>query len=246
MIGSELVLAEIIRQSLDGRSQVFTANGSFVVPPGITRVFITATAAGNNGAAGVTATNDGGAGGRGGSCGERVINYPITVTPGQSISITVGTGNTVFGTSLTLVKGNGQAGGMGGAGGTAWAGASSGGSIRPGATTFDLFGNGLAGARRSGDYDGGGGGKGGCGAPGLMSLFSLPGAGAEGGNGGDGGVWGSDLGSPGLPGTDASSFDYGAGGGGGGGGGGCGSERTVGGTGGPGGAGSSGILIVRW
>lgn len=254
MIGSELILAEIIRQSLDGRCQVFTANGSFTVPPGITRLFITATAAGNAGSPGSPGSNGtdssggtGGAGGKGGSAGQRVINFPITVTPGEVIPVTVGAGNTVFGSYLTLIKGGGQAGGNGGEGGSGGSGGSSNGGFGPlGGRTCDALGNGEKGQIYH-DYaygNGGAGGKGGSGADGLFSL-NLPGGGPAGGNGGNGptnalGIY------PGSNGTSAHPTNYGAGGGGGGGGGGGYKASTNIGAGGAGGAGAPGILIVRW
>ena len=87
--------------------QRFTANGTFTVPVGVTLVYVTAIASGGNGAnGGLGSTSTGGSGGAGGKAGQFVIDYPLSVTPGSNITVTVGTGNTVIG-SLTLTKGAG-------------------------------------------------------------------------------------------------------------------------------------------
>jgi hypothetical protein len=106
-----------------GWMQEFTANGTFVVPAGVTRVFVRAW--GGGGAGNSTSNGDypGGAGGAGGY-GEGVYD----VTPGASIAVTCGAGGvgaaggaSSFGSHLTA--GGGGRGGMGsgsgvGAGGT--------------------------------------------------------------------------------------------------------------------------------
>lgn len=254
MMGSELVLAEIIRQSADGRAEIFTANGTFKVPPGINTVFVTAIAAGNNGAAGGKGSTGidnmggyGGCGGDGGNAGQKVTDLAVKVTPNASISVTVGTGNTVFGSYFTLIKGAGQMGGKGGSPGEN--GTESGGWLRVtiGATDYaDMWGTGAKGYDSESSVQcGAPGSKGGKGAGGLFSGFI---SGGEGGNGGNGAYDKSaTAGNNGA----AVSFDYGAGGGGGGGGGGGCSENygtnyMTGGAGGAGGAGRPGILIVRW
>lgn len=103
---------------------VFTANGTFVVPAGVTTVFVRAWGAGGGGS--------GGAGGSGGG-GSYAEGY-VTVTPGASIAVTVGGGgagassaaaagnggNSSFGSSIIAPggTGGGVAGGAGGTGGT--------------------------------------------------------------------------------------------------------------------------------
>lgn len=203
MIGGEIVLAGVNKLSLENknRAKVFTSNGTFVVPNGVRVVFITATAAGDAGARGTDGFDNGtykyfGAGGSGGRGGQRVINHPIAVTPGQSISVTVGTGNTVFGEFLTLIKGKGapgedgsapteslggkggkgggglyaQTGGRNGTGGTDYAG----GAPRPASPGESAQGVYFYGAGGGGGGGGGTfhttGGSGGAGGPGILIV----------------------------------------------------------------------------
>ena len=111
----------------------FTSNGSFTVPAGITTIYVTAVAGGGGGGG---TSNDtvqyyrgGGAGGGAGGC----ANYPLSVSPGQVIAITIGGGgsgsvldgqsggSTSIGSLLTLTGGGGGKhslnGGTSGAGG---------------------------------------------------------------------------------------------------------------------------------
>jgi hypothetical protein len=67
-------------------SQVFTSNGTFTVPSGVTAVKLTVIGAGGNGGNGVGDWYSG-AGGGGGGC---IITY-ASVTPGGTISMTIGT-----------------------------------------------------------------------------------------------------------------------------------------------------------
>lgn len=91
------------------RAKVFKSNGTFAVPSGVEVIYVTATAAGGDGGGSSLDIGFSGsmfqAGGGGGASGECVTKYPIPVTSGQSIPITVGVGNTVIGTFLTLTKG---------------------------------------------------------------------------------------------------------------------------------------------
>ncbi len=64
--------------------QVFTAGGTFTVPPGVFRVRVTCT---GGGGAGSGSTTSGGGGG--GSAGQTAIGY-YDVTPGDAIPVTVG------------------------------------------------------------------------------------------------------------------------------------------------------------
>ena len=110
-------------------NQVFTSSGTFNVPSGVTKIYVTACAGGGGGAGGgkyASSTNITAYSGAGGNGGEFVYRYPITVTPGSSISITVGSGgsggsgsstkyswaggtgeNTIIGSYLTLTGGAG-------------------------------------------------------------------------------------------------------------------------------------------
>jgi len=152
------------------KCQLFLANGTFVVPTGVYAVYLTGCAAGNNGKAGA------GVGGAGGNGGEMIFDFLIpNITPGQSITVTVGTGNTSFGTHLTLVKGGGAAGGdAGDAGGR--------GLIKSGVPY-----NGAAGGAGGGS-SGGGGGGGAFGAGGYGGYHGPGGDGTGYGSGGGGGA----------------------------------------------------------
>ena len=256
MIGTEILLAVLTNMDRNQKIAVFTSNGTFTVPPGVTRVFVTAIAAGNPGSPGGSGMNgssskpycsgDGGNGGDGGSAGQMVIDCPISVTSGQSISVTVGTGNTVFGSYLTLVKGAGQKGGKGGKGGSGTDADASGSVSAPLAPTdyADVFGTGQDGTTPRNYVFGGPGGKGGRGASGLFTGFINGGHGGNGGRGADN-IW-SQPAAIGGNGEAPLAYDFGAGGGGGGGGGGGSPSVTAGANGGAGGPGNPGILIVRW
>lgn len=79
----------------------FTASGSFTVPDGITRVLVRLWAGGGGG--GSYGAGSAGSGGGAGGYAERIV----TVTPGQSITVTRGAGGTPGGTTPS----NGGAGG---------------------------------------------------------------------------------------------------------------------------------------
>lgn len=122
--------------------QFFSANGTFTIPIGVTG--IKATDCGGGGAGGgASTTQDGGGGGAGGT----TIKYLSGLTPGNTLSITIGSGGTGVsaaaggnGTATTIASGtqtitsivaNGGTGGLialsgnganGGAGGTAGSG----------------------------------------------------------------------------------------------------------------------------
>lgn len=91
------------------RRQIFTSNGTFTVPSGINRIYITACAAGGTGGTGgvqgTYSMNGGGGGGSGGRKGDECSKHILAVSSGQNISVTVGSGNTIVG-SITLVKGS--------------------------------------------------------------------------------------------------------------------------------------------
>lgn len=64
------------------KHQLFTASGTFNVPAGVSVVFVTGTGAGCGGM---------GAGGcGGGGSGSYCVRYPVPVTPGGTLSITIG------------------------------------------------------------------------------------------------------------------------------------------------------------
>jgi hypothetical protein len=176
--------------------QVFTANGTFTVPAGVTQV--SAVVVGGGGGGGdATADDEPGAGGGGGG-----LSYgTFTVTSGESLTVTVGAG--------------GNNGGTGGTGGTT--------SIARGATTLLSGGGGSGGSSTDGVSAGGGNGGssggterdgGGTGGNGGSTSDSTTGAGGGGGAAGYSGNGGAGSN------RGANNATAGAGGGGGGGGGG--------------------------
>ncbi|MCL2352612.1 MAG: hypothetical protein FWC55_08795 [Firmicutes bacterium] len=217
----------------------FTANGTFTVPANAGVIYITAISAGGNGGPGYRQY-----GGGGGSCGNFVIRAPFFVTPAQQLAVTVGTGNTVIGSLLTLVKGSAG-----------------------GAASSAAVGTGAKNQTASGDY--GAGGPGGSrsaspvtfAGPGTrgacldgVSLYGSPGGAAlvpatTGGGGGGGGVPLIFV-KPGTTGAggDCTVYDaaagnaggsYGAGGAGGPGG--SAAAAAI-----PGGAGGPGYVLIEW
>ena len=98
-------------------NQVFTSSGTFNVPSGVTKIYVTACAGGGGGAGGgkyASSTNITAYSGAGGNGGEFVYRYPITVTPGSSISITVGSGGSGGSGNKYDAANAGGAGGTGG------------------------------------------------------------------------------------------------------------------------------------
>ncbi|EED65666.1 hypothetical protein SR914_11870 [Comamonas testosteroni] len=113
----------------------FVTNGSFTVPAGVTKIFITAIGGGGGGGGGKSGNlgnveyQGGGGGGGGGAC---VNRNPYNVTPGQVLTIVVGAGGvgatasptssdrgnvgqpggntTVTGTGISIVAGGGAGG----------------------------------------------------------------------------------------------------------------------------------------
>lgn len=74
---------------LSGVSE-FTANGSFVTPPGVTHVMVEAWGGGGGGGAESDCASGGAGGGGGGSGG--YVRGVVTVTPGQAYDVIVGSG----------------------------------------------------------------------------------------------------------------------------------------------------------
>ena len=119
-------------QAIGGRTEVFTASGTYTVPDRIASVFVIAVAAGGQGGGGTSGANTGGGGG-----GAQIIKAVVTVTPGGSETVTIGAGgtsgggtgspgnaggDTTFGSLVTAKGGSGGAtanpAGAGGAAGT--------------------------------------------------------------------------------------------------------------------------------
>lgn len=178
--------------------QRFTASGTFLVPAGVTRVWVSMSGGGGGGG------SSGGLGvGGGGGGAHALIAQELTVIPGTSYSITVGAGGpggplaagfggsgSSFGTLLTAAGGGGggssgggpgpgvggAAGGPGGAAGGFGGGGF--GGAGPGAGGGSIFGAGGAGGAPG--VTGGAGGGFGAGGGGGNSGFAAGGAGSPG------------------------------------------------------------------
>lgn len=185
-----------IDDRLGGRIEVFLSNGSWTAPAGITTAYISGAGGGGGGAKRASA----GAGGGGG--GGTVINYPYTVTPGNSYNIVIGAGGT--GATSNANGGNGSdttfdgssgvvaKGGQGGQGGNGGIG---GGGLDAATTTGGNNVKGGNGAAAGSNLGGGGGaslmGKGANGGTNNAAANSGGGGGGgyhsdAGGNGGSG------------------------------------------------------------
>jgi hypothetical protein len=178
--------------------QLFTSNGTFTAPTGVTKAYITMISGGGGGGG-----NDGG----GGAGGIAVVKYPFTVTPGNAYNVVVGAGG---------LKGSGAGQGTdGGAGGASsfdslsCSGGAAG--LTDGTGGTNTSPNGLpAGGAGGGYHIGGNGGTdtgpGGYGGGGGGSLFGAggaggsPGADGSGFGGGGGGAGSGNDGGAGAPG----------------------------------------------
>lgn len=211
-------------------SQLFTGNGTFTAPTGITRVFVTMCGGGGGGAGGDS--NDGGGGGGGAQCIDR---HEMVVVPATGYTVTVGSAgaggaigtnggaggsSTFVGTTspsdYTLTALGGNFGIHDGAGGAARTGQTSLDATANGAGGFGpyyIYGGGAGFTAASAANGGGGGGS------------SMLGRGGDGTNGGAGGA--DTAGDPG---------GIGAGGGGG--------PRGL--NGGVGGNGGDGFVYIEW
>jgi hypothetical protein len=179
-------------------SRIFTSNGTFTAPAGVTQVLLTMIGAGGSGGHGSDQY-----GGGGGGSGELVLKYPYVVTPLSTYAVVVGTGSTSFNSAITASPGGngGNAGGSPTAGGT-------GAVARTGAPSGATAG----GYKSLGGTDGAGesGGGGSTGVGGAGSYFGTGGAGAvnapggnatgygAGGGGQNGGFNPGGTGSPGI------------------------------------------------
>lgn len=193
-------------------SRAFIASGNFVVPAGVSVLYITGCGAGGGGAAYNGTTSGGGGGGGGGSC----LKAKVTVAPGDTISVTIGTGG-----------GGGQTANAAGAAG--------------GATSFGSLVT-LSGGAGGGSAAAGGVGGGVAGAAGQVATTGQRGeqynplslSQSQGGHGGSTmfgvGGYGGGQGSGNLSGQNAQGFGSGGGGG----------AQGV------GGSGANGFLIVEW
>jgi predicted RNA-binding protein Jag len=190
------------------------SSGSFTVPAGVTSGFLELWGAGGGGGGGAsTSTASAGSGGGGGG----YVKAVLSVTPGQTITTTIGAAGA-----------GGAAGGSGGAGGTtsvlSFTAVGGAGGVFQSVNATSQTGGGSA----SGGSLNLQGGSGGIVLPGVNATSAVGGSGGDGaGAGGQGGVASSASASPGT-------FPGGGGGGGGG----------PGGF--PGGAGAAGLVVFTW
>jgi len=245
--------------SIPSGRQIFTANGNFTVPKGVTRIWVRGITGGGGGGGAVfgsTASWEYGAGG--GEAGKDVgLLGPFTVVPLSTYAVSLsggagGTGgtaananNATAGVQPTYSLGalfsiNGGAGGFPATSSAQGAGGGSGGGTGSGT-------NGSGNGGGSGNFGTGAGGNGG-------NLFGIwlygPSAGGiAGGSGGGGGGGGSTSDATGGAGGRWISGSFAGGGGGGGAGhspGTNGSDFASGAVGAPGGSGGDGIMIIEW
>jgi len=93
----------------------FTEDGTFIVPQGINKIYVTACAGGGGGGTGTIGESfQGRRGGGGGAGGGYVYRQPYDVFPGQTISVTLGKGGIGSGNSTTGSGNNGIATTIGG------------------------------------------------------------------------------------------------------------------------------------
>lgn len=232
------------------QSQRFTSTGDFTGPAGVTLVWVTLIGSGGGGGGGGGGVASySGAGGGGAGAGEIIHRFPVVITDGEVVTVTIG------------AKGTGGAGGAGNAngnngvdGGNVSFAADSGTITANGGKLGGLGVKGASTATPGGGNGGNGGGvQGGAGGAGGVGVGNGS-AGSEGGNyiegngGAGGGGGGSVRGGVGAAGADGPRFAGGAGAGtgvgtdgagGGGGGGGLFGIGTAGGAGGTGGAAGS-------
>ena len=213
-----------------GKQKFFPPGGTFTVPAGVSTVWVSMSGGGGAGAPNLGSSSGAGGGGGAGACMARDIN---NLTPGSTISITVGAGGVSYqnssGTWIGSAGGSSSFGTYvstrGGEGGKAW--------IQNGA--------GYASEGGAGGGFSGGGGVGNCsyGSRGDASITAISGTLQGVTFGGSGG--GSMFGPGGGETRDLSSADPGHGYGGGGAGAGRFGGSIMG-----GGAGADGFVLVEW
>jgi len=232
------------------QSQAFTSSSNFTVPANVTYVEVTMIGGGGGGRGAAAANANSG---HGGGSGEQVVRWPLPVTPGAVMAVTIGAGGagsadaSTAGTTggTTSFGGFSVVGGVGaltGAGGTG--GGVNGGEV---AATPDFWGlpgyaespchfggsaggNGTSGGNAGRD----GGGSGGFTTGGAGGAATGSDAGGGGGGASPYGLGGAG-GAGGIAGVAAGSTAYGAGGGG------AGANANV-----AGGAGKSGYVVINW
>ena len=179
-------------------TQTFTSNGTFTVPAGVTKIWVTAAAGGQAGEKSSKSSSTGGDGGAGGDC---ILKKAFSVAPEQVILITIGKGgtsnlqvggSTVVGNLITLAGGDNSristtGGGRGGNGGLKYSDSTNGINAENGQSGLLGIGGTVVYTYRK--YTSGGGGGGSIGDGGLPggTKDNVNGDGHDGKNGGGGG-----------------------------------------------------------
>lgn len=202
------------------RGQAFTSNGTFTIPTGITAVKITVVGGGGGGGGALASLGCNIAAAGGGGGGATAISFLTGLTPGNTLSVTIG--------------GAGSAG----SGGTPSSGGSGGNStVASGTqsiTTITANGGSGGGAASNGSSSGAAGGTASSG------TINITGGGGGAGGGSTGGVGGSSSFGGGGRGTATAAGVAGGAYGGGGSGGGTNASQAN------GGAGAAGVVIFEW
>jgi hypothetical protein len=187
--------------------QTYTASGSWTCPAGITSIAVECWGGGGSGG-GATGNP---AGGGGGSAGAYVKNNAITVTPGTTYTVTVGSGgigstsagvaggSSWFNTSTTIMAVGGKGGALASSNSSSAAGAAAVITGNVGGTT--IYYGGAGGTGSTGATAGGGGSSAGTGSNGNAGGVTTGGTAVTGGGaGGNGGLVGSSggNGNPGI------------------------------------------------
>lgn len=222
--------------------QDFTSSGSFVVPTGVSILLIEMISGGGGGGGG---GRGGGAGGQGGS-GSNPVKGSFVVTPGSTLTVTVGTGG-AGGAAQATPSANGNNGGSGTSSAVSFAGTNLLTALgQPGGFGSNNGGPNVSGWGIVSDQIAGGGG----GSDGPTSAYNVGGqataTGGAGGGGGPGALSNAVFASPGGPsglGVGASLGGHGHGAGGGGG---QLGNNTSSNSGGFGGAGADGLVRIIW
>lgn len=92
--GSVNAKLNAILEWIEGGSKVFTQDGQFIVPTGVTKLIITACGGGGGGGGSSyrSSIHSGAVGGGGGGGGAAILNKQFVVSPKQEINITIGVG----------------------------------------------------------------------------------------------------------------------------------------------------------
>ncbi len=195
LLGAILLWMGLLLSSITTWSQTpqtFTTSGTFTPPPGVTSIKVECWGGGGAGG-GATGNTSAGGGGGGGSY---VRNNAITVVPGTSYTVTVGTGgvgaatagpaggDSWFGTTSTILAKGGAGGALASSNNSTASGAAALTTGNVGSTSpYSYYGGGGGTGGASGASGGGGGGSAGTGgngnpASGANAALAVTGGGA--------------------------------------------------------------------